>query len=37
MEVIRVIKSKDYTTVCNRIYKIKNLSLKDKVLLSLIL
>tara|TARA_Y100001937_G_scaffold86331_1_gene116789 strand:- start:167 stop:811 length:645 start_codon:yes stop_codon:yes gene_type:complete len=37
MEVIRVIKSKDYTTVCNRIYKNKNLSLKAKGLLSLIL
>jgi predicted transcriptional regulator len=37
MEVIRVIKSKDYTTICNRIYKNKNLSLKAKGLLSLIL
>lgn len=37
MEVIRVIKSKDYTTICNRIYKNKKLSLKAKGLLSLIL
>lgn len=37
MEVIRVIKSQDYTTICNRIYKNKNLSLKAKGLLSLIL
>jgi predicted transcriptional regulator len=37
MEVIRVIKSKDYTTICNRIYKDKRLSLKAKGLLSMLL
>tara|TARA_R110002020_G_scaffold16986_3_gene60177 strand:- start:399 stop:1031 length:633 start_codon:yes stop_codon:yes gene_type:complete len=37
MEVIRVIKTRDYTTICNRIYKNSNLSLKAKGLLSLIL
>lgn len=37
MDVIRVIKTKDYTTICNRIYKNSNLSLKAKGLLSLIL
>ena len=37
MEVIRVIKSKDYTTICNRIYKNTSISLKAKGLLSMIL
>jgi len=37
MEIIRVIKTKDYTTICNRIYKNTMLSLKAKGLLSLIL
>lgn len=37
MEIIRVIKTKDYTTICNRIYKNKNISLKAKGLLSMIL
>lgn len=37
MDVIRVIKSKDYTTICNRIYKDKRLSLKAKGLLSMLL
>ena len=37
MEIIRVIKTKDYTTICNRIYKNTILSLKAKGLLSLIL
>ena len=37
MEVIRVIKTKDYTTICNRIYKNKNITLKAKGLLSMIL
>lgn len=37
MDIIRVIKSKDYTTICNRIYKDKRLSLKAKGLLSMLL
>ena len=37
MEIIRVIKTKDYTTICNRIFKNARLSLKAKGLLSLIL
>jgi hypothetical protein len=37
MEVIRVIKNKNYTTVCNNIFKDKRISLKAKGLLSLML
>tara|TARA_R100001369_G_scaffold90771_1_gene130280 strand:- start:22 stop:690 length:669 start_codon:yes stop_codon:yes gene_type:complete len=37
MDVVRVIKSKDYTTICNRIFKDKRLSLKAKGLLAMLL
>jgi len=37
MDIVRVIKSKDYTTICNRIFKDKRLSLKAKGLLSMLL
>ena len=37
MQVFRVIKNKNYTTICNGIYKDKGLSLKAKGLLSMIL
>jgi len=37
MEVVRVIKSKDYTTICNRIFKDQRLSLKAKGLLAMLL
>jgi len=37
MDIVRVIKSKDYTTICNRIFKDKNLSLKAKGLLAMLL
>lgn len=37
MQVFRVIKNKNYTTICNGIYKDKALSLKAKGLLSMIL
>jgi len=37
MEVVRVIKSKDYTTICNRIFKDKRLSLKAKGLIAMLL
>lgn len=37
MDVVRVIKSKDYTTVCNRIFKDKRITLKAKGLLAMLL
>ena len=37
MDIVRVIKSKDYTTICNRIFKDKRLSLKAKGLLAMLL
>jgi predicted transcriptional regulator len=37
MEVIRVVKNKNYTTVCNNLFKDKRISLKAKGLLSLML
>jgi len=37
MDIVRVIKSKDYTTICNRIFKDRRLSLKAKGLLSMLL
>ena len=37
MDIVRVIKSKDYTTICNRIFKDKRLSLKAKGLLTMLL
>ena len=37
MEIVRVIKSKDYTTICNRIFKDRRLSLKAKGLLAMLL
>jgi len=37
MDVVRVIKSKDYTTICNRIFKDRRLSLKAKGLLAMLL
>tara|TARA_R110002020_G_scaffold346394_2_gene560275 strand:+ start:163 stop:804 length:642 start_codon:yes stop_codon:yes gene_type:complete len=37
MEIIRVIKNKDYTVISNNIFKNKNLSLKAKGLMSLLL
>ena len=37
MDIVRVIKSKDYTTICNRIFKDRRLSLKAKGLLAMLL
>lgn len=37
MDIVRVLKSKDYTTICNRIFKDKRLSLKAKGLLAMLL
>tara|TARA_R100000654_G_scaffold73291_1_gene105960 strand:+ start:185 stop:856 length:672 start_codon:yes stop_codon:yes gene_type:complete len=37
MDIIRVVKNKNYTTICNGIFKNKNLSLKAKGLLALLL
>ena len=37
MEIIRVIKNKDYTVISNNIFKNKNLSLKSKGLLTMLL
>ena len=37
MDVVRVIKNKDYTTICNRIFKDKRLSLKAKGLIAMLL
>ena len=37
MEIIRVVKNKNYTTICNSIYKDKRISLKAKGLISMIL
>ena len=37
MEIVRVIKNKDYTTICNRIFKDRRLSLKAKGLLAILL
>jgi len=37
MDIVRVIKSKDYTTICNRIFKDKRFSLKAKGLLAMLL
>lgn len=37
MEIIRVVKNNNYTTICNNIYKNNNISLKAKGLLGMIL
>jgi hypothetical protein len=37
MEVIRVVKNKDYTVICNKVFKNKSLSIKAKGMLALIL
>jgi predicted transcriptional regulator len=37
MDIVRVIKSKDYKTICNRIFKDRRLSLKAKGLLAMLL
>ena len=37
MDIVRVIKNKQYTTICNRIFKDKRLSLKAKGLLAMLL
>jgi len=37
VDIVRVIKSKDYTTICNRIFKDRRLSLKAKGLLAMLL
>ena len=37
MEIIRVEKNKNYSVICNEIYKNKKISLKAKGLLSLML
>jgi predicted transcriptional regulator len=37
MDIVRVIKSKDYTTICNRIFKDRRLSLKAKGFLAMLL
>ena len=37
MDIVRVVKNKQYTTICNRIFKDKRLSLKAKGLLAMLL